>query len=70
MLCCIFLKRLNSSVLCGLSTNTTYSHQLDLSLCPHHMQLAALQREPPVHSVVGLKEGDDSNDNDDVEDDG
>lgn len=58
------------SIMClGMSTNTRHS-QLALGLCPPQMQLAALQCEPPVNCIVRLREGDDSNDHDDIEDDG
>lgn len=54
----------------GVSTNTRHSHQMALGVCPHQMQLVTLQCEPPVNCIVRLREGDDSNDHDDIGDDG
>ena len=66
----MFKQNYISRKLVKLAYHTPDTYQLAFGLCPHHMQLAALQCEPPVNCTVRLGEGDDSNDNDDVEDDG
>lgn len=53
-----------------MSTNTRHSYQLCVGLSPHHMQLAALQCEHTVNGIFRIREGDDSNNYGDVEDDG